>query len=115
MPIQSSHAVRPGPAKQAPAAHSEIGAPSQGGTLMTKRIAEIEQALQARGILTGRPERISARIDSGLLAAAAEMAGSSNTTDILRAALAAFITPDPFVTWFLSDRDLLPPDFELAI
>jgi len=82
---------------------------------MTERMAGIEQALQARGILTGQAERISARIDSGLLAAAAEMAGSSDTVDILRVALAAFVAPDPFVTWFLSDRDLLPPDFELAI
>jgi hypothetical protein len=110
MPTRSAHATR-----QAHAPLTEIGVPSKSGTLMTERIAGVEQVLRARGILTGQAERISARIDSGLLAAAAEMAGSSNTTDILRVALAAFVAPDPFATWFLSDQDLLPPDFELAI
>jgi len=40
---------------------------------------------------------------------------SDHTTDDVQAALAAFVAPDPFVVWFLSDKDRLPADFELAI
>jgi len=71
--------------------------------------------LKARGILTGQADKISARIDHGLLAAAERKLGSRNTTEIVQAALAAFVAPDPFVEWFLSDKDRLPADFELAI
>lgn len=71
--------------------------------------------LQEMGILTGRTDKVSARIDHGLLAAAARKVGSKNTTEIIQAALAALVAPDPFVEWFLSDMDRLPADFELAI
>jgi hypothetical protein len=71
--------------------------------------------LGAMGVLTGRSARVSARIDRGLLSAAARKVGSDNTTDVVQAALAAFVAPDPFVVWFLSDKDRLPADFELAI
>jgi len=71
--------------------------------------------LAARGVLTGRADKISARIDHGLLQAAARKIGSTNTTEVVQAALAAFVAPDPFVEWLLSDKDRLPADFELAI
>jgi hypothetical protein len=73
------------------------------------------RVLAANGVLTGQADKISARIDHGLLEAAARKIGSSNTTEVVEAALAAFVAPDPFVEWLLSDRDRLPPDFELAI
>ncbi len=78
-------------------------------------ISEAFGKLQEMGVLTGRTDKVSARIDHGLLAAAARKVGSNNTTEIIQAALAAFVAPDPFVEWFLSDRDRLPADFELAI
>ncbi len=71
--------------------------------------------LAASGVLTGRAEKVSARIDRGLLQAAARKIGSTNTTKVVQAALAAFVAPDPFVEWLLSDKDRLPADFELAI
>jgi hypothetical protein len=79
------------------------------------QVAEAFRKLEAEGILTGQAEKVSARIDHGLLAAAVRKLGSSNTTDVVQAALAAFVAPDPFVEWFLSDKDRLPADFELAI
>ena len=71
--------------------------------------------LAVSGVLTGRAEKLSARIDHGLLEAAARKIGSTNTTEVVQAALAAFVAPDPFVEWLLSDKDRLPADFELAI
>lgn len=82
---------------------------------MDRRIDGLMRALEARGVLTGRAQKVSARIDPGLLAAAAKKLGSNNTTEVVQVALAAFVAPDPFVAWFLSDKDRLPADFELAI
>ncbi|HTW73107.1 MAG TPA: hypothetical protein VME47_24735, partial [Acetobacteraceae bacterium] len=73
------------------------------------------QTLRASGVLTSRADKVSARIDHGLLQAAARKIGSNNTTEVMQAALAAFVAPDPFAEWLLSDRDRLPADFELAI
>jgi len=79
------------------------------------QISEALRQLGAGGVLTGQAKKVSARIDHGLLAAAARKVGSDNTTEVLQAALAAFVTPDPFVAWFLSDKDRLPADFERAL
>lgn len=72
-------------------------------------------SLKTSGVLTGQTDKVSARIDRGLLLAAARRLGSDNTTEVVQAALAAFVAPDPFVEWLLSDRDRLPADFEPAI
>ncbi|MBV8457795.1 MAG: hypothetical protein JO122_14395 [Acetobacteraceae bacterium] len=66
-------------------------------------------------MLSGHAEKISARIDDGLLAAAARKLGTENITQVLQAALAVFVAPDPFVTWFCAEADKLPQDFEPAI
>lgn len=83
--------------------------------LAAAQVTEAFRRLAANGVITGHAEKISARIDHGLLAAAARKLGSDNTTQVLQAALAAFVAADPFVTWLLSDQDLLPADFELAV
>jgi hypothetical protein len=72
-------------------------------------------SLQEAGVLTGQADKVSTRIDHGLLVAAARKVGSDNTTAVVQAALAAFVAPDPFVEWFLSDRDRLPADYDRAI
>jgi hypothetical protein len=89
--------------------------PQFSNKLVAAQTQDVFRRLEARGILSGHADKISARIDHGLLTAAARKAGSSNTTEIVEAALAAFVAPDPFVLWFLSDKDQLPADFELAI
>ena len=88
---------------------------NRGNKLAAAQAAEALQRLEASGILTGRADKVSARLDHGLLAAAARKLGTSNTTEVMQAALAAFVAPDPFVEWLLSDKDRLPADFELAI
>jgi hypothetical protein len=65
--------------------------------------------------LSGHAEKISARLDDGLLCAAARKLGTENITQVLQAALALFVAPDPFVTWFVSRDDRLPDDFEPAV
>lgn len=83
--------------------------------LAAAQTAAALRELAAKGVLTGHADKVSARIDHGLLQAAARKIGSANTTEVVQAALAAFVAPDPFVEWLLSDRDRLPADFELAI
>ncbi len=83
--------------------------------LAAAQMTQAVRTLGAKGVLTGRTAKVSARVDQGLLAAAARILGSDNRTDIISAALAAFVAPDSLVDWFLSDRDRLPADFETAI
>jgi len=90
--------------------------PAPGGdTVAARQADEALRRLEAGGVLTGQAGKVSARIDHGLLAAAARKVGSTNTTEVVQAALAAFVAPDPFVAWFLSGKDRLPDDFELAL
>ena len=58
---------------------------------------------------------MSARIDHGLPAATARKVGPTSTTKAVQIALTAFVAPDPFVAWFLSGKDRLPDDYELAL
>ena len=84
-------------------------------TVAARQASEALRRLRDGGVLTGQADRVSARIDHGLLAAAARKVGSTNTTEVVQAALAALVAPDPFVAWFLSGEDRLPDDFELAL
>jgi hypothetical protein len=95
------------PRHKAPAKRSPKAAAAQAAAAL--------RMLATSGVLTGHADRVSARIDHGLLEAASRKIGSSNTTEVVQAALAAFVAPDPFVEWLLSDKDRLPADFELAI
>lgn len=89
--------------------------PKTTSKLAAAQAAAALRELAANGVLTGHADKVSARIDHGLLQAASRKIGSSNTTVVVQAALAAFVAPDPFVEWLLSDKDRLPADFELAI
>jgi len=110
MPTQRRTATAgPSPNRRAPT-H-----PSPAGKLAAAQAAAALRKLKASGVLTGRADKVSARIDHGLLQAAARKIGSNNTTEVVQAALAAFVASDPFVEWLLSDKDRLPADFELAI
>jgi hypothetical protein len=81
-------------------------------------VAQAAPVLHERAItsvLTGASDKVSARIDDDLLCASARKIVSTYTTEVVQAALAAFVAPNPFVEWLLSDQDRLPADFELAI
>ena len=110
MPTQRHAATSgPSPNRRPPAR------PQPTSKLAAAQAAAALRQLAAKGVLTGQAVKVSARIDHGLLQAAARKIGSSNTTEVVQAALAAFVAPDPFVEWLLSDKDRLPADFELAI
>ena len=111
MPRAAAAKTGDGPKRPSPSRRST----ATNGMIAAAQALEALRSLRADGILTGEAEKVSVRIDRGLLAAAARKLGSDNTTAVVQAALAAYVAPDPLVEWFLSDRDRLPDDFELAI
>lgn len=111
MPAQRQRTAR----TRLPPAGLDQSSTRRAPTVATSQAAAALRELAAKGVLTGHSDKVSARIDHGLLQAAARKIGSSNTTEVVQAALAAFVAPDPFVEWLLSDKDRLPADFELAI
>jgi hypothetical protein len=81
--------------------------------------ARIEFALStlaARGKLKGsRTERLSARVDPGLIEAARAKTGLGNDSELVNAALAVLAAPDDFGPWFAAQAGRLPKDFELEL
>ncbi len=88
---------------------------------LARRHPEVSRALAvltAKGAARGvRSSKISARVDPGILAAAAERLGFAPTevSDVVNAALAIAAAPDSFKDWFRQGGEQLPEDFELAI
>jgi hypothetical protein len=75
-------------------------------------------ALKARGKSAGvRSSKISARVDPGIFAAAAERLGgpADHVSDVVNADLAVAADPDRFKAWMRNPGEPLPDDFELAI
>jgi hypothetical protein len=72
--------------------------------------------LAASGKLKGsRTERLSARVDPGLIKAARSKTGLNNDSALVNAALAVLAAPDDFGPWFAAQAGRLPKDFELEI
>ncbi|HSK41378.1 MAG TPA: hypothetical protein VK943_16560 [Arenibaculum sp.] len=85
-------------------------------TLVAKRVELALSRLRESGRLKGESsKKLSVRVDPGLVSAAAERIGADNPTDVINTALALMASPDPFVQWFLTTKDKLPEDFELAV
>lgn len=106
--------------------HSKKGefvlvAQAKGGSWTARGAGPIARAmseLAATGKLTGsRSEKISARVDPGVMKAAAERLGLEKTdvSDVVNAALALAAAPDRFKAWLGTTEDRLPDDFELAV
>jgi len=75
-------------------------------------LAELRQA----GALTGaRSQRISVRVDPGVMRAAAARLGLTNPSDVVNASLAVAAAPDRFKAWWAETPGTLPVDFELAV
>jgi len=95
--------------------------PSLGRTKLIDPItsARVEFALStlaASGKLKGsRTERLSARVDPGLIKAARTKTGFDNDSELVNAALAVLAAPDDFGPWFAAQAGRLPKDFELEI
>jgi hypothetical protein len=108
-------AVLPG-SDATPAASGRAGL-----TKLTRRNPDIGRALAAlaeQGMVAGvRSTKISARVDPGLLLAAATRLGLAETavSDVTNASLALAAAPDRFKAWLRDPGDPLPDDFELAV
>lgn len=90
--------------------------PGQINPLVAKKVDMALMRLKVSGHLTGEPsQKLSVRVDPGLMSAAAERIGVENATDIVNTALALVASPDPFVQWLLTTKDRLPEEFEIAV
>jgi len=84
--------------------------------ILAARLNFALSTLAGGGKLKGvRSERLSARVDPGLIKAARAKTGFQNDSDLVNAALAVLAAPDDFGPWFVSQAGRLPKDFELAL
>jgi hypothetical protein len=84
--------------------------------ITSARIEFALSALAAGGKLKGaRTERLSARVDPGLIKAARARSGLGSDSELVNAALAVLAAPDDFGPWFATQAGRLPKDFELEL
>ena len=80
------------------------------------QVAAALAELRLAGAVTGaRSQRISVRVDPGVMRAAAARLGLTNPSDVVNASLAVAAAPDRFKAWWTETRATLPDDFELAV
>lgn len=83
--------------------------------ITTARVEFALSTLAASGKLKGaRTERLSARVDPGLIRAARAKTGLDSDSELINAALAVLAAPDDFGPWFAAQAGRLPKDFELV-
>jgi hypothetical protein len=84
--------------------------------IVSARLQFAFKVLADGGTLAGaRTQRLSARVDPGLMDAARRRTGIGNDSDLVNAALAVIAAPDDFGPWFAAQAGRLPPDFELEL
>jgi len=84
--------------------------------ITSARIEFALSTLAASGKLKGsRTERLSARVDPGLIKAARTKTGLNTDSELVNAALAVLAAPDDFGPWFAAQAGRLPKDFELEL
>jgi hypothetical protein len=83
-------------------------------TLGSVRAQQALSTLKAKGLLgKSGSTKVSARLDTDLLAAARAKIGAQTDTDLLTAALAIVAGDDDFGAWLVTRGERLPADFEL--
>jgi hypothetical protein len=96
-----------------------IRRPASAGTRgehMGRHVAAALAELRLAGAVTGtRSQRISVRVDPGVMRAAGARLGLTNPSDVVNASLAVAAAPDRFKAWWAETPATLPDDFELAI
>jgi hypothetical protein len=81
-----------------------------------QRVAAALADLRLAGAVTGaRSQKISVRVDPGVMRAAGARLGLTNPSDVVNASLAVAAAPDRFKAWWAETRATLPDDFELAV
>ncbi|MDE2007492.1 MAG: hypothetical protein KGI51_13055 [Rhodospirillales bacterium] len=84
--------------------------PSDDDAALARAIGE----LSARGAVTGaRAQKLSVRVDPGVLAAASARLGMTHPSDVINASLALAAAPDRFKAWLRATPDRLSDDFRL--
>jgi hypothetical protein len=100
--------------KRAPRQRQRSSGPQPLDLILSARLNFALSILAENGKLKGvRSERLSARVDPGLIQAARAKTGFKNNSDLVNAALAVLAMPDDFGPWFVSQAGRLPKDFEL--
>ncbi len=81
-----------------------------------RHVAAALAELRLAGAVTGaRSQRISVRVDPGVMRAAGARLGLTNPSDVVNASLAVAAAPDRFKAWWAATHATLPDDFEPAI
>lgn len=96
--------------------HIARTARKRGDPLIEARLSFALQQLERSGALAGtRSQKLSMRVDPGLIEAARRRTGLRATSQIINAALAVLAAGDDFGPWLVSQAGRLPEDFEPAI
>lgn len=86
------------------------------GEHIDRHVAAALAELRLAGAVTGtRSQRISVRVDPGVMRAAGARLGLTNPSDVVNASLAVAAAPDRFKAWWTEAHATLPDDFELAV
>jgi hypothetical protein len=108
---------KPRATRKSPTLHRNPLAPSPGSDALTNTRLEFAVVeLERSGTLTGaRSQKLSTRVDPGLIAAARRRTGLRSDSDLINAALAVIAAGDDFGAWLVTQAGRLPEDFELAL
>jgi hypothetical protein len=86
------------------------------GARLDPHLASAIAELRLSGAATGtRSQKLSVRVDPGIMRAAGARLGLTNPSDVVNASLAVAAAPDRFKAWWTEARATLPDDFEIAI
>jgi hypothetical protein len=89
---------------------------TDGDPLTATRLNHAVLELKQAGVLTGaRSQKLSTRVDPGLIEAARHRTGLNRDSDLINAALAVIAAGDDYGAWLVRQSGRLPEDFELAV
>jgi hypothetical protein len=87
-----------------------------GDPLTATHLSHAVLELQQAAALTGaRSQKLSTRVDPGLIEAARRPTGIHSDSDLINAALAVIAAGDDYGAWLIRQSGRLPEDFELAV
>jgi len=102
--------------KQASRGRKSLGGNPGGDALTNTRLRFAFVELERSGALAGaRSQKLSTRVDPGLIEAARRQTGLRSDSDLINAALAVIAAGDDFGAWLVGQAGRLPEDFELAL
>lgn len=108
---------KPRATQNSPTPRRKLLAGGLGGDALTNaRLQFAVVELERSGALAGaRSQKLSTRVDPGLIEAARRRTGLRSDSDLINAALAVIAAGDDFGAWLVTQAGRLPEDFELAL